>query len=395
MHLSVLNLTKSASLETAMALASVGRIEESVEMARCIRRHAATRSLLGQLAVMAPEKTLPLVGHDRFANIRTYCRLALGETVVDERGLPPLLAMDVALRAGKMELARAYFETVFRGAGLTAPVLDWADTGIDVNTARCQNESVQLDESAPLVSIILTAHNEEHYLSTAVRSILAQSWKKLELILIDDGSSDGTHRVACEIGESDGRVRVFRLESNSGTWYAKNFGLKQVLGKFITMHDADDWSHPEKISRQLCPLLNNPQLMCSSSYMFRVAENSGLPFTRNASSFLRWNPSSLLFRRRAVDELGDYFTDLLGGDCEFAARIESRWGAASHTMIRLPLSMGWHRVGSLSDQYRDASDTLLRLRHWEDWRRRHALARANSGLLGFRKEKLKLFEFAT
>ena len=138
--------------------------------------------------------------------------------------------------------------------------------------------------------------------------------------------------MAKQLASSDQRVRVIRLDNNAGTWIAKNAGLKHARGEFITMHDADDWSHPAKLTLQMEPLLRDRKVMCSSSYFFRVSEETGRPFTRNAKSLLRWNPSSLLFRREVIEELGDYFPNLLGGDCEFAARIETRWGSSK---------MGW------------------------------------------------------
>src|SRR5690606_443006 len=94
----------------------------------------------------------------------------------------------------------------------------------------------------------------------------------------------------------------------------------------------------------------------------------------------RWNPCSLMYRRHVVDELGGYLPNLLGGDCEFAARIETRWGVNSHLMLKKPLMIGWQRGGSLSNLFRkpvvhgdssSADSHFRRLQDWETWRKAH------------------------
>jgi glycosyltransferase involved in cell wall biosynthesis len=211
-----------------------------------------------------------------------------------------------------------------------------------------------------------------------VKSLLVQTWQNIEVIIVDDASTDGTYALAEEFSRRDCRIKVVRLDQNVGLWGAKNVGLQHCSGDFVTMHDADDWSHPQKLELQVYPLLADTCLQATSSYMLRVDQKTGIPFTRNARNYLRWNPSSFMFRAKLVVELGGFIDSLLGSDCEFIARAEIAYGVSSHVQIRKPLSIGLQRVRSLSNRYRSADDGLLRLRHWEDWRLWHSGKKSQS-----------------
>jgi len=386
MHATVIHFAKKSSLEYALALATMGRIEESLAIVANHSLGKSARQLLGVLAVAAPNETLKFVQDNYFCDIRSYCQFVIGNVELDVVKLPPLLGLFVASSIEDSNLFKYFFGKSFSDFGVEPPLLELGEgmARVDINNLSSFSlyDEEKEDKNQPLVSIVMTSYNEERYLPTAIKSILAQSWKNIELILIDDGSTDNTHKIGLDFANMDGRVKAFRLENNSGTWSAKNFGLSKATGAYLTMHDADDWSHPEKIRRQTLSLISNPSYMCSSSYMFRIDETTGRPFSRNAASFLRWNPSSLMFRREALETIGDYL-ELLGADCEYVARIESRWGSKCHVRLKLPLSVGWKRPDSLSCRYRDFDGIERRLAHWESWRRLHANTHACKGPSGF------------
>jgi len=374
MHLSVLELSKGPSIERALALAHVGEIDSALDMARLFLRKREAKPLWGFLATQVPEKVLQIIQNQSgYENVRAYCKCALGDidgSLVRMKKLSTLHAMNVALNKADVDLARQYFEKLFTESGLVIPDMDWSSPRLVIaSLSNCTSHLQEAD--GPLVSVILTAYNEETLLPMAVRSILHQEWSHLELILVDDGSQDRTFAVAKALAEQDQRIRVIRLSNNVGTWQAKNIAMKEARGAFITMHDADDWSHPAKLSQQIAPLLRKSELLCTSSYFFRIDEETGRPFTRNANSFMRWNPSSLLFRREVIQQIGSYRDGLLGSDCEFAARIEAHWGVHSHQRIRKPLAIGLQRKASLSNRHRFRNEGVRRLKHWEQWRCQH------------------------
>lgn len=99
----------------------------------------------------------------------------------------------------------------------------------------------------PLVSCIVPVFNGERYLEEALDSVLNQTYQRLELIVVNDGSSDGTSRVIAEFGS---RVRCVD-QLNSGPAVARNRGIAEATGDFIAFLDADDLWLPEKISCQM------------------------------------------------------------------------------------------------------------------------------------------------
>lgn len=95
-----------------------------------------------------------------------------------------------------------------------------------------------------LLSIIVPVYNVEKYLRRCLDSILAQTYKNIEVILIDDGSPDNSGEICDEYASRDNRIRTFHIENN-GVSSARNFGLKKAKGEYIGFVDSDDYIAPE------------------------------------------------------------------------------------------------------------------------------------------------------
>lgn len=102
----------------------------------------------------------------------------------------------------------------------------------------------------PLASVIIPAYNAERFLHAAVESVLAQTHQNLEVFIVDDGSTDGTARIAAEFARRDPRVRVL-TQANAGVGAARNRGIAEAHGEFIAPLDADDFWFPEKLAEQI------------------------------------------------------------------------------------------------------------------------------------------------
>ncbi|MDT9546346.1 MAG: glycosyltransferase family 2 protein [Chlorobium phaeovibrioides] len=233
------------------------------------------------------------------------------------------------------------------------------------------SDDIQKVKNGPLVSILMTTYENESHVDYAISSILEQSWQNIELIIVDDASTDSTVQLLTAWVIRDDRVRVIRLKQNVGTYVAKNIGLRYAQGEFVTCHDSDDWSHPLKIERQVAPLLYNKKLVGTTSNWVRM-QDDGTYFAMQVYPLQRLNSSSLLFRRKEVLETtGAWDCVRTGADSEFAARLKLVFGRKAVLAIRQPLALGAHRPGSLMTDahtgYTAGRVPPDRLDYWESW----------------------------
>ena len=108
----------------------------------------------------------------------------------------------------------------------------------------------------PLVSVIIPNYNYAHYLSQAVESVLAQTYANLEIMVVDDGSTDDSEAILRDYGN---RLRWIKMQ-NQGVAAARNLGASRTTGELIAFLDADDFWLPEKLERQVERFLNDPEL---------------------------------------------------------------------------------------------------------------------------------------
>lgn len=109
----------------------------------------------------------------------------------------------------------------------------------------------------PLVSVIIPTYQHAQYVAEAVASVLAQAINAIEVIVVDDGSTDGTDAVIGELWVADPRVRYY-YRANQGPCAARNFGLEHAHGDFVQFLDADDLLSPDKLTEQLKALRLHP-----------------------------------------------------------------------------------------------------------------------------------------
>lgn len=194
-------------------------------------------------------------------------------------------------------------------------------------TDKNKNHSM---EYYPRVSVIIPAYNASKTIRTALNALKAQTWPNLEIIIVDDGSSDDTASIVNKYGLDNCRVNLIENEENWGPYVARNIALKIASGEFITCHDADDWSHPQMIEKQVMHLLNNPaivgntseQVRATSELIFYRRDRYGRLITRNFPSFM--------FRRCEVTEVLGYWDSVrFSADHELIRRVKKVFGSDS------------------------------------------------------------------
>lgn len=215
------------------------------------------------------------------------------------------------------------------------------------------SEPVDALSSRPLVSIIVPAYNAASTLPAALRSLRAQTWEALEVLVVDDASTDTTADVVRALSQSDPRIRLISHATNQGAYAARNTGLGLASGEFITVHDSDDWSHPEKIERQAMALLAAPTTMVTLSHWVRCStdlEFGGWQTPEGWTGWIHRNVSSLMMRRGVFDKLGFWDRVRCSGDTEYYYRVIRVYGldAIEEVLPGMPLSFGRFHAASMT-----------------------------------------------
>jgi glycosyltransferase involved in cell wall biosynthesis len=182
-----------------------------------------------------------------------------------------------------------------------------------------------------LVSVIIPAYNAERYVRSALNSALAQTYQQLEVLVVDDGSSDGTAAIVAAVAARDGRVQLWR-QSNRGVAAARNCALARAKGTLIAPLDADDLWHPEKLARQVAVMRQSPAVGLVYAWSSTIdelghviercactARQEGMVYPTLVLDNFIGPASAPLIRRASLIEVGGYDTTLVtraGAGCE-------------------------------------------------------------------------------
>ncbi|MBL1377771.1 glycosyltransferase [Zobellella iuensis] len=220
----------------------------------------------------------------------------------------------------------------------------------------------------PLVSVIMPCYNAEATIATALRSLQQQTWRNLEILVVDDASTDNTAAIVAGLAAQDKRITLLRQDVNKGAYSARNTALAVAKGRLITTHDCDDWSHPQKIERQASKLLSSRHAVASISHWARCTSELNFTSWRQTESWVYRNVSSLMFRRLVLRKLGFWDNVSVNADTEYYYRIIKRFGnkAIAEVMPGIPLAFGRFDEQSLTQQ----SQTHLRTQLLENGLRR-------------------------
>jgi glycosyltransferase involved in cell wall biosynthesis len=213
----------------------------------------------------------------------------------------------------------------------------------------------------PLISVIMPALNAEATIGTALRSLRDQSWGNLEILVVDNGSSDRTRAIAQAHAQADSRIRLLDGHAEPGTYAARNLGMAEASGAFLTVLDADDWAHPARIARQVRALQRSPARAASLAHWVRTTPD--LRFTRwwREDGLVHPDISSLMLRREVFARLGYWDRTRAAADTEYHQRLLAVCGpdAVIEVLPGLPLSFGRVRSQSLTHHSATGIETHL------------------------------------
>ncbi len=187
-------------------------------------------------------------------------------------------------------------------------------------------------EESPLVSVVIPTYNGAHFLAETVESVLAQTYPNLEVLVVDDGSTDATPAIAASYGP---RVRYVR-QANAGTAAARNRGVAEAYGEYVALLDHDDLWLPHKLERQLPAFAADPSVGVAFAGIEFFRTETG-EVTAQYFPGTELGPHDLLahrvlpiqtvvFRRSALDAVGPFDVRLRGtDDWDMGIRLSARF----------------------------------------------------------------------
>lgn len=194
------------------------------------------------------------------------------------------------------------------------------------------------------ISVIMPAYNAKDSIELALRGILNQSWTNIEVIVVDDASTDNTAEIVSKIAKIDSRVRLLKHHFNQGAYAARNTAWRVASGEFITNHDSDDWSHPQKLEMLANPLLNDASIQLSMCSWARV--NSDFLFIRSRPDLKIIHPSvsTSLIRLDVLRELDGWDEVKVAADSELLERIHAIYGQSAIAVVLPQIPLVFSRV---------------------------------------------------
>jgi hypothetical protein len=253
-----------------------------------------------------------------------------------------LLAFYAARRLGRRGLAESALARYFESEGLPP---------LEVSSVHSENVLQDLREKShlfslprrqvpgsPLVSIVCSAYRAQSTLGYAVRSLLAQTHRFIEVLLCDDGSDDETLVIAQELAKQDSRIRLFRSKGNQGTYNVRNALIAKAKGQYITFHDSDDYAIPTRIETQLLAISECNARACVANWV-RILNNGLGVFFRDGKE-KRLSIVSLMVERDLLLEILPYRSARHSADLEMYERLLAQVGTGSIARIHAPLILG-------------------------------------------------------
>ena len=207
---------------------------------------------------------------------------------------------------------------------------------LDAGTEAAPPQSVPV----PRVSVLMAVHDGAATLPAALRALARQSLADWELIVVAAASRDRSAALVEAAAATDPRIRLLRLARNGGAYAARNAGLAEARGRWVTLMDADDWAHPEKLARQVAHLEARPWLLGCLASQARLAPDLRLSRWTGTGAMIHEDLSSLMLPREILrDHLGGWDALRVSADSELLRRVRRLFGETSVAPLPEMLSL--------------------------------------------------------
>lgn len=302
---------------------------------------------------------------------RAACRLAAGELDDAARLVKhcggregEAIRAAIACREGDARAAAGAINAMFAVDGI-ARVIPFGAAGCALENYASPALGA---EHGPSVSVIVPIHDDAPTIATALGCLISQSWRNLEIIVVDDRSSDGGAAIVRDWAARDERVTIIANARTPGVYGARNTGIQAARGEHIAFLDADDWSPGERIARQVAAL---ERAAVSIGNHIRV-DQTGAPLAPRVFPLVRPVPITMLMRRETMIAAGLFEEVATGADSEMLGRLEMLHGRSAIKRDPAVLLVARWREGSLSQAGEGGLFGEARFAYRADWMFRQA-----------------------
>ena len=285
------------------------------------------------------------VWHQQIILYRAISLSALGETkyaieVINEyiKTVPSdkialMYRVQLLRNDGQYEASLQQLNEIYIEGGYAPLKSQGTNFEFSVSYVECFPEQEVIAEE--MVSVVMTVYKRDELLPIAINSVLNQTYRNLELIIVDDASPDDTWEWLQEFSAKDSLIKLLQMAENSGTYVAKNEGMLHVKGDYIAFMDSDDWSHPYQLETQV-NILKDSDAVAVTCGFFRVDANSNIEYKPEAP--LGQAHITICFKKDPViNTIGFFDAVRTGADTEHWSRIALLYGRNSIKRIDYPL----------------------------------------------------------
>lgn len=203
------------------------------------------------------------------------------------------------------------------------------------------------DLNQPLISVIIPAYNAETFLAKTLESVLSQTYQNIEILVVDDGSTDKTAEIVKSFARKDKRVSLLQ-QSNAGVAAARNLAIEKSRGEYIAPIDADDIWYPQNLEKQLeCLIKSEPSVGVVYSWSLDINEKDlltggfynstieGEVYKALVYKYFMGNASSSLIRRICFEKVGGYNCQLKAENAQGCEDLELFLRIAEHYQFKV------------------------------------------------------------
>jgi hypothetical protein len=234
--------------------------------------------------------------------------------------------------------------------------------------------------NGPLVTVCMSCYNSESYVEHAVKSILDQTYKNIELLIYNDKSTDNSLSILKKLEKEDYRIRLFDNEFNQGTYVNRNHAFQLAKGDYFTVLDADDYALPQRIELQVKKLEKNSTYIGVITEWIRVHIDGKIQFRGGWGGVFKHEAIATMMIRTKIckDKVGYWDSVRFAADTEYQHRIYKIFGRNKLPLMKFPSTLSLYHEASLTNDAVTGINTVnsglspTRIAYRQSWQNWHS-----------------------